>query len=115
MSGIDAAWIEVLVAWAEGEPRVRSVHVFGSRARGDHRADSDLDVAYQLFDADDETALTTAVCTGPFWQAELQGRLSVPLQLEFADPDEDERVWPAVLREGVLLFERPPPPASGLL
>jgi hypothetical protein len=41
----DTAVVEALCAWAERTPEVQRVYVFGSRARGDFRPDSDLDIA----------------------------------------------------------------------
>ena len=40
-----AGFRERVTQWAEGRPEVISVILFGSRARGDHRPDSDWDVA----------------------------------------------------------------------
>ena len=35
--------------WASTQPVVRKVYLFGSRVRGTHRPDSDLDVAVEVF------------------------------------------------------------------
>ena len=35
--------------WAGTEPLIRKAYLFGSRVRGDHRSDSDLDVAVEIF------------------------------------------------------------------
>ena len=34
-----------MTTWAEAEPLIRRVYLFGSRARGDNRSDSDIDLA----------------------------------------------------------------------
>lgn len=47
MSGIDAV-IPIVRTWAASQPRVSAVYLFGSRVTGNHRADSDLDVAVTL-------------------------------------------------------------------
>jgi len=39
---------KLIGAWADGEPLISHVWVFGSRFRGDHRPDSDLDIALAL-------------------------------------------------------------------
>jgi predicted nucleotidyltransferase len=38
----------VLRAWGRANPGVVAINVFGSRARGKARADSDLDLAFEL-------------------------------------------------------------------
>jgi predicted nucleotidyltransferase len=57
--GISEAQIDAIRKWAEGDPCVRAVRVFGSRAKGLGRIDSDLDIAisasdgnYNRFDTD---------------------------------------------------------------
>jgi predicted nucleotidyltransferase len=39
---------ETLAEWADAAPDVPAVYLFGSRVRGDHRADSDVDVRLHL-------------------------------------------------------------------
>jgi len=39
---------ETLAEWADAAPEVPAVYLFGSRVRGDHRADSDVDVRLHL-------------------------------------------------------------------
>jgi predicted nucleotidyltransferase len=50
--------------WAESEPLVRKVYLFGSRVRGTYRPDSDLDVAIELLTLPDEDD------PGTTWQRE---------------------------------------------
>jgi predicted nucleotidyltransferase len=38
------ALAEILADWVEPAPSVPAVYLFGSRVRGDHRHDSDVDV-----------------------------------------------------------------------
>jgi predicted nucleotidyltransferase len=35
--------------WASSEPLIRKAYLFGSRVRGAHKPDSDLDVAVEIF------------------------------------------------------------------
>ena len=102
---------ETVRRWAASEPLVRRVYLFGSRARGDHRPDSDIDLAVVC--RMDPRIL--AECGGdpfsarmffwqdhaPGWAAELGRLLSVPVHLEKLDRDATERVWPAVRRDGI--------------
>lgn len=39
---------EALQNWAQNEPIVIKVYIFGSRLKGTHRPDSDLDIAVEL-------------------------------------------------------------------
>ena len=48
MNGHEAEWIHELGQCLQEEPELRQAIVFGSLARGEPRADSDLDVAVRL-------------------------------------------------------------------
>ena len=37
-----------IVAWAKRHPEIKQVYLYGSRARGDNREDSDIDLALVL-------------------------------------------------------------------
>lgn len=60
---------EKLAAWAEAEPGIAALHVFGSRARGNHRPDSDLDIALEFVDVDEE--LSALIVHRARWKREL--------------------------------------------
>jgi predicted nucleotidyltransferase len=83
---------------------VIAVYVFGSRARGTARADSDLDLAFEL-DETRETAsdLAALVVNRPRWQEQLTkvtGLVVRDLQL---------RSDPVVGNEVVEVYRRTPP------
>ena len=40
---------EIVRNWAAAHPRVSAAYLFGSRVKGTHRNDSDIDVAVELF------------------------------------------------------------------
>ena len=61
---------DALAEWAASRPEVLALFVFGSRARGDARPDSDLDVAVELDDSH-ESQLTVLVTNRAQWQREL--------------------------------------------
>lgn len=75
--------IAALQLWAASKAVVRRVWIFGSRARGTHRPDSDLDVAIE-HDAlpGDSSPFTTWICEAEKWRAELAAHMSVPLDLQ---------------------------------
>ncbi|GGJ04563.1 nucleotidyltransferase domain-containing protein [Neoroseomonas lacus] len=101
--------------WARLEPLIRFVWLFGSRARGDHRPDSDIDLAVS-HDIDPEflrqvrgdvawaQALTWSGCHKR-GVATLASAFRVPVHVEVIGRD-DQRVRPAVLRDGLLLYWR---------
>lgn len=60
----------MLAAWAAQRPEILTLFVFGSRARGDAQADSDLDLAFELDDSL-ETQFTVLVVNRGQWQREL--------------------------------------------
>jgi predicted nucleotidyltransferase len=42
------ALAEILAKWIEPVPGIPAIYLFGSRVRGDHRQDSDVDVRLYL-------------------------------------------------------------------
>ena len=102
--------------WAAGERLVRRVYLFGSRARGDHRSDSDIDLAV-LCRMDPEILRQ---CGGDYasarmffwhdhqapWLAQLAPRFSVPVDLQVLDRDTWRVVRPSVKREGIRLVSQ---------
>ena len=108
--GIKSDWRTALARWAEQRDDVQALWVFGSRARGTARPDSDLDIAVRT---------TADMASESFGQwigiaDEVRAELSALLPQVQVNPDwggpgwDQERVWPAVEREGVLIFERWP-------
>lgn len=97
---------ELIVAWARRHPEIKAVHLYGSRARGDHRPDSDIDLAITLhrnrLDADPEN-------TWIFWISDYNSapdlHLSQKAHLQWYEKDAGlERVGPGVERDGILLY-----------
>lgn len=97
------SWREAITAWAERTPLVTSIYLFGSRAKGTALDDSDIDLAFQTRADGAETAYTVAFFNKCRWKEELEAVLPRPVDLQYADPDEDEIVWPAVKDHGIRL------------
>lgn len=95
-----------IVKWAARHSEITKVHLYGSRARGDHRPDSDIDLAIGIIaQPGDSDSFTTWM----FWkQAYDEGpdlKLSVEAQLEWYEEGAGlERVGTGVERDGVLLY-----------
>lgn len=91
---------KAIVEWAYRHPEIQEVYLYGSRARGDYRPDSDIDLAVVMefldwFDFIDA------------FRREPDLHLSSPAHLEWFNEDAGlERVGGGVARDGVLLFQR---------
>jgi predicted nucleotidyltransferase len=84
---------------------VREVWLFGSRARGDHRRASDVDLAIRMIGAEPGARAADWMFGRDEWQKRLE--LPVERDLQFFDPEEvSERVGPAVKRDGILLYRK---------
>ena len=99
---------QILRAWALVTPCVRKVSIFGSRAKGTSRSDSDLDVAVEL-DAigSDASAYVSWFHTKASWRSELQRQLDVTLDLEWFDPaGSTPHVAKGLSEANVVVYER---------
>lgn len=98
---------EALRAWATANRSVRQIWLFGSRAKGTARPDSDVDVAIALMPASGrhDWALGNYVAFGDRWQSELADLLGLSVSLEgIVSSTEGEE---EVRQTGILLWERP--------
>ena len=109
--GVPDVVSDCLRRWAANTPPVQRMWLFGSRAGGTHRVDSDIDVAIEItgWDSDDPDirgeALADWIFNADDWKHQLRGITPLTIDLNPVSL-EDKRVWPAVQREGVLIFER---------
>jgi predicted nucleotidyltransferase len=107
-------WIEALQNWAASDPRVAEVWVFGSRAKGQRTPKDapdpvpDLDVGYTLTGEDQGERLAYAICEVGRARKRLQALMSVRLDLQYAEPETDARVWPAILDHGIKIYSKEP-------
>ncbi len=101
---IKAEWTEQIVEWASAKPHIAEVFLFGSRVKGDHAADSDLDIALRI-DGMGETPLTVWMFEGREWAAELDAMLDVRVDLQMVD-EGDTVVLPAVREHGHRIYFR---------
>ena len=79
--------IAVLRDWAVKTECVQRVFIFGSRAKGTSRLNSDLDVGVEInLMPSDENIDATWSYESKKWRAELQNKIYWTLQLELHDP-----------------------------
>jgi predicted nucleotidyltransferase len=97
--------LEQLCLWGARNPLIVRLWLYGSRARGDHREDSDLDIAIENLTAPTDTdPLTTAVFELEGWRRDLQPKLKLTLHLESIHESYDV-IQPAVRNHGRLVYE----------
>ena len=97
-----------LERWARARPFVRRLLVYGSRVRGTHSTDSDLDVAIEFDPVGlDSDCLTTWICDAKKWRKEIQPFIPWPLHLEWNDPGgETPHVAAGLGESSILVYER---------
>jgi predicted nucleotidyltransferase len=101
----------VVFAWARGKPLVKRAYLFGSRVRGDHRAESDIDIALELDTAvfrgvDDSDGLATWIFETNGWKAELEKLIPLKVQLERYHPDQTPTVKKGLTQSSQLVYEK---------
>ena len=105
--GFTRSEVAIIVRWAAGHARFHKVYLFGSRAKGGHRSDSDVDLAVILTEDERDGSLGHWICQAPIYRAGLIGKLPMPVDLQLATGD-DEVVMPAVREHGWLLYSSAP-------
>ena len=99
--------LEEIIAWLDTHDVFERAWIFGSRAMGDSRPDSDLDLAIQHGAMrGDSNAFTTSIAEAKNWRAELQPRISLELDLQSYIPGDTEVVEQGLKRCSVLIWER---------
>ena len=102
---------ESLRTWAAAKPLVNRLWVFGSRARGDHRQDSDLDIAIELDltaagGCDDSGGLATWMLDTTGWPEELQGITGLRIDLQHFDGARTPTIQSGLESSSVVVYEK---------
>ena len=107
---VPALWVSALQRWAASVSYLGAVYVFGSRARGEHRPDSDLDVAYVI---DRQVRDRPSMAPLSDWESTLRRDIPVKVDLWSTEHDRgEERVWPGVVADGIVVVDRLRPPGA---
>ena len=98
-------WERGLCAWASADSNIRELWLFGSRAEGTSRPDSDVDVGIGLMppNGKHDWALGNFAALKGEWQRELEAVVGRHVSLEAITPDE---LGKARVQTWVLLWER---------
>ena len=99
--------VEAIKKWAERTDSVREVWLFGSRAKGTSKQESDVDLAIYLMPPDGKTnwALGAYTALGDQWQRELASVIGRSVSLEAVIPGTAEDA--EVRNTGKFLWARP--------
>lgn len=99
-------WLRGLREWAAANGNVWQLWLFGSRARGDARPDSDVDIALALMpsEGDHDWALGAYLHLESEWRRQLKAIVQRDVSIAVIVPGEDADT--RVRREGVLLWAR---------
>lgn len=101
----------VLAVWAGGKSLVGRLFIFGSRARGDHRSNSDIDIAIELDMSaargmDESGGLVTWMFETKGWKEELRALLPLDIDLEQFRGSDTPTIKQALERSSILVYEK---------
>lgn len=102
---------KILLTWALGQPLINRLWLFGSRVRGEHRPDSDVDVAIELdmsvAKGSDESGgiAAWAFDTEP-WMPELELLLSMVVDLQHYKSGETKIIHAGLEQSSILVYEK---------
>ena len=94
--------------WAYSHHEIKRVYLFGSRARGDSKPDSDVDLAVDVVGIEGENAYTRYVFNKDVWKDELKLALGKPINIVRKIDHGKPEIQESIKRDGVLIYERPP-------
>jgi len=98
---------DIVSTWATGQPLVSAAYLYGSRVKGTHRVDSDLDVAIEIEpERGDSSAKATWICEKQWLTNSLQSLLPMELHLEWYDEYETPTVKQGLEDGHIKVFER---------
>jgi predicted nucleotidyltransferase len=86
--------------------RIGEVRLFGSRAKGTSRPDSDVDLGVTIIGKPSEDAFTIYICTADEWRRELTALLGLKAQVEWFDTA-SPAVFSFCQEASHLIFRRP--------
>jgi hypothetical protein len=96
----------IIVEWAEGVRHISEVRLFGSRAQGRSRPESDIDPALTIGADRSGSPLAIYLALGDTWQADLTARLGLPAHVCWSDMEYAPPVYESCQKASVLIYSR---------
>ncbi|MEB0308338.1 nucleotidyltransferase domain-containing protein [Pseudomonas sp. 10B1] len=98
---------QIVKGWAASHAQISKVWLFGSRVRGTHRPDSDLDVAVEIDSPYSEDELLGAwIRSSEELQSSLSTLLPMVVQLEwYGGPEETSIIHDGIMESSILVYE----------
>lgn len=92
--------------WARTQPLIRKAYLFGSRVRGTHRPDSDLDVAVEIFSLPgDSCPLATWIGESHRLEESISGIVPVIIDLDwYGGEAETPRLHMALKQSSLVVY-----------
>jgi predicted nucleotidyltransferase len=84
--GLTEAQAAAIRAWAERTPCITEVRIFGSRWKGNHGTESDLDLAVKVSDSEGEERGDRFWDHSEGWNADLSAQLGIEVRTICYDP-----------------------------
>lgn len=98
-----------LIKWAQTESIVTKVYIFGSRLKGTHRPDSDLDIAIELQKLPgDETVTATWICEAGRLKNSIKSYLPYAIDLQGYNGEETPHLHTYLEEASLLVYEANP-------
>jgi predicted nucleotidyltransferase len=76
--------LAIIITWAKKTPEVQAVFLYGSRAKGTAKPDSDMVLALSIKGVEATCRLAKFISHRRAWRAELEAALGLPVQLSRA-------------------------------
>jgi predicted nucleotidyltransferase len=98
----------VVTKWADSHKSIVRVWLYGSRVRGDHRDDSDIDIAVEVMThTQDDDCFSVWIDEKPKLLTSLAWQLPMPVQLEwYGGQIETPTIERGLIQSSRLVFER---------
>lgn len=102
---------ETISTWATTKPLVKRVWMFGSRVRGDHQPDSDLDIAAEIDMAavrgiDHSGGFATWAFESNSWRTELAALIGLKIDLQSYRRGETRTIQAGLDHSSILVHEK---------
>ena len=104
--GCDNLFAHNLKCWAKDKKSIKRVWIYGSRAKGKHSDQSDLDIAIELMFSEFETNLAHFSLDRAKWAHEIQTMSEYSVDLELYHHDCTPIVCSGVQEAAVLIYEK---------